>query len=550
MLLRLVVKDLAIVASATVHPAAGLNVLSGETGAGKSVIASALALALGQRARSEVVRTGADKAVVVAEFQVDDRVRRLLLANGIPGDGPLRIERQVPGGVMVNGTRATVGLLRELAPLLVARTGQHDQRVLLDPERHVELLDAFAGLGPEPMASAWQALVDTRQHLAGLQRAASRRAERDELLGIWLGELDDLAWTAGQLAELVAERDVLRHADELRAGLAGLEQLLYAQDGAVVEHLGRADGELRQLAAIDPRLDEAAQGLARVLDGVDEVVREVRRAAERTEPDPERLEVVESRLEVARALARKHGCEPDELPDVRARLAAEKTRLGALEQDTRQARQAVADALSRAEKAAAKRTAERTRAGRRLDRELARALERLAMPRARIRTVVEPTDLGPGGADRVELLLSANPGEEPRPLARVASGGELSRVLLALSVLRAPDVGCFLFDEVDAGLGGRTAAALAGELRALSERVQVICISHQAAVASAADHHVAVAKSVLGGRTRTTVRALDAEGRVDELARMLGGDVGAEAARACATHWLHGWPERRLRSAG
>ncbi|MCP4810832.1 MAG: DNA repair protein RecN [Proteobacteria bacterium] len=544
MLLRLEMKDLAIVASATLVPGEGLNVLSGETGAGKSVIASALALALGERGRAEMVRTGASKATVAAEFQPDARVAVVLEKHGLPWAEPLTLRREVPGGVLVNGARAKVAVLRELAPLLVTRTGQHDQRLLLDPDQHIHLLDGFGRLDGEAMRRAFEGLVAARARLAGLRRAASRRAERDELLGVWLAELEQLAFEPDEANTLVSRRDVLRHADDLRKGLQHVEAVLYADDGAVVERLGRANTTLRRLAELDPRLESSADELSVIADRVDELVRDVRAGAAEAEADPEELDRVESRLRAARTLARKHLCDLADLDSKREELAQERIRLSAIEEDTKTAQAAVTLAEAAARTCADKLSATRRRAARRLDRELASALSRLAMPKARIQTRIEPTELSEHGGDQVELLLSANPGEEPRPLARVASGGELSRVLLALSTLRAHDVRCFLFDEVDAGMGGRTAAALAAELRALSGRVQVVCISHQASVASAADHHFSVAKAVLGGRTRTTVRQLNVDGRVDELARMLGGDVGSDAARACARQWLMGWPDR------
>ena len=529
MLTRLEVHDLAIVEALTFTPGEGLNVLTGETGAGKSVVARALALLLGERASPAVVRSGCDRARLLGEWRLDGRL--------------LRIERTIPGRATLDGERVPLARLQELAPRLMARTGQHDQRLLLDESEHLGLLDRFARLDRGPMHRATSDWTEARQRLAELRMRLSRREERRDLLRYQLGRLDTLDPKPGEARTLDAELHVLRHAAELRAGLTELEAALYARDGSVVEALGRAESELRRLAALDLALEPQVLELGELLARVDDLARDLRGAA--PDSDPERLQLGEGRLTALRDAEKRHRTE--DLAGLRERMVEELASLDRLDEDSQEAEAAVERALLAAREEAARLHQARARAARRLDAELARVLSRLGMPKAVFRTRIEEAELGPLGSDEVAFELSANPGEAPRPLARVASGGELSRVLFALRLLLSPEVPSWLFDEVDSGIGGRVAESLASELRRLGSTAQVLCITHLPTVASAGDRHFAVAKAVLRGRTRATLRQLDHDGRIEELARMIGGP--AEAARLCASQLLGAWPARGQRVA-
>lgn len=529
MLLRLEIHDLAIVESLSFRPSDGLNVLTGETGAGKSVIARALGLLLGERASVAVVRSGCEAAHVLGEWELDGE--RFV------------IERSVPGRATLNGEKVPLSTLQKLAPRLMARTGQHDQRLLLDEGEHRHLLDRFARLDLGPMQRAHSDWIEARQRLAELRMSLSRRDERMELLRFQLAELVELAPTPDEATALDADLNALRHAEELRAGLREIDQQLYASEGAVVECLGRAASSLRRLAALDPRLEPHATELNEILTRVDDLAHGLRQAS--PDSDPERLHAGELRLSALREAHKKH--KSDDLVALLEAIGDELADLERLDGDSRDAELAVDACLERANAAAERLRTQRTRAAKSLDAALAGVLSRLGMERAKTRTRLRPGELGPQGFDEVVFELSANPGEEPRALAKVASGGELSRVLFALRMLLSPEVDCWLFDEIDAGIGGSVAEALATELRALGTTAQVLCISHLPTIAGAADHHFSVAKAVLRGRTRATLRRLEGEDRIDEVARMIGGP--REGARACARQLLIAWRAQAERVA-
>jgi len=519
MLLRLEIHDLAIVTSLTFEPGEGLVVLSGETGAGKSVVAKALALLAGERGGPSLVRSGCDQARVIGEWSLDGQA--------------LRIERRVPGRASINGAAVPLARLKELAPRLMGRTGQHDQRLLLDEAEHRGLLDRFGALDLGRMHRASAAWSEARQRLAELRLRMTRREERMHWLSFQLEHLDELAPLSDEAERLDEELGVLRHAAELRGGLANLDRRLYADEGAVGEQLGKAESALRHLAGLDPRLEPNLQELVELGARVEDLAHSLRGASPTL--DPERLAQGEARLAALREAEKRHRVA--DLVAHRQDLRAELDGLERLDEDAKTGAAAVTTTRARAEAEAEALHRRRKKTGTALEKALGEVLGRLGMPDARVRTRLEPAELGPFGHDAVVFELSANPGEDPRPLARIASGGELSRVLFALRRLLSPDLDSWLFDEVDAGIGGRVAESLADELKRLAEGRQVICITHLPTVAAAADHHFAVAKAVLGGRTRATLRRLDTEGRIDELARMIGGPP--EASRPCAGQLLH-----------
>ncbi len=562
MLRELHVRDFALLEDVRVEFAPGLNVLTGETGAGKSMLVDALGAVLGQRTPSDVVRTGASFARVTAVFDAGPlaRVRAVAEELGLPWeDEALVLVREVGGRsrAYVNGEPTTVGVLRRLGVCLAEIHGQYEGQRLLEPTTHRELLDAFGG---EPVVSLrsrvhdlfgrWRSL---REALRSLDLTERERAQRVDLLRFQVSEIDAVRPRPGELEELVVLRNRLLNAQRLREAVRGAYEALYGEDGAALDRVGRAVALLKQAASWDPELAAVAEALEGVEAQLADLSREVRAAVERAEADPARLEGVEERLVALRGLVRKYGDTVEGVLEYRDRAAAE---LEALENvDTRRAELESQLAGTEAQLAAALRELSEARvdAARRLEKLVLRHLQDLAMPAARFRVRLEVDEdpeglpvggrrlaVGPWGADRVEFLLSANPGEPPKPLHRMASGGELSRVMLALRTVlaQADPPAVMVFDEIDAGVGGRTGHVLGTKLRELAATCQVLCVTHLPQIAALAHHHLSIRKVTERGRTRTVVESLQSEARVEEVARMLSGPQPTETARRHARELL------------
>jgi DNA repair protein RecN (Recombination protein N) len=563
MLRELHVRDFALLEDVRVEFGPGLNVLTGETGAGKSMLVDALGAVLGQRTPSDVVRAGASCARVAAVFEAPgaSRVRAVVDELGLPWeDGNLVLVREVGGRARayVNGEPATVGVLRRLGAVLAEIHGQHEGQRLLEPAAHRELLDAFGGEEVLPrrgrveeLFGRWRAL---RSELRALDVGERERAQRVDLLRFQVAEIDAVRPRPGELEELVALRTRLANAERLRECVAAAYQALYGDEGAACDRVGRAAALLRQAAAWDASLGPVVEALEAVETQLAELSREVRAAAERADSDPARLDEVESRLAAVRALLRKYGDTVEAVLDYRERAARE---LEALENaDSRRAELEGRLRVAEAELAAAAQQLSQARAeaARRLEKAVVRHLHDLAMPAARFRVQLEVDEdpdglevggrrlrVAPWGLDQVEFLLSANPGEPPRPLHRVASGGELSRVMLALRTVlaRAEPPVVMVFDEVDAGVGGRTGHVIGTKLSELAGFCQVLCVTHLPQIAALAHHHLRIRKETDRGRTRTLVEVLEGEARVEEIARMLSGPSPTDTARRHARELLN-----------
>ncbi len=601
MLRHLRVTNFAILSDVTLELGPGMNVLTGETGAGKSLIVEAVNLLRGGRASADIPRAGADEAVVeaIVEVPVDLRARvgAVLDAGGLPrrvddgdGDGggaPVRAAHDGPiavdevfirriiqrGGrsrTYVNGALTTAARLAELGALLIDLSGQHQHQGLVDPGRHREILDLFAatlgragapgkGAGrgrkraddvaarpesdaralAEAMAAAWDRLRTLDDEITTLTADDQARAARIDYLRFQVEELDAIAPQAGEDRALEAERTRLVAVDQLQAGISAAEHHLYAGDDSAVDRLATAIRELDRLGRVDTTLAELARPLVDARALVEDVVAQLRGYGERLEADPERLAQVDDRLAALRRLVRKHGGDLEAVVARADTLRAELAGLDGAGDRLEVLRVEQAAALAAATELATALTAARRGAAAVLEREVGGHLAELGMAAARLTVVVEERPLGPTGADRVELVLASNPGEAPRPLAKVASGGELSRIMLAtkLALRRADEVATYVFDEVDTGVGGATATAVGAQIRAVADHRQVLCVTHLPQIAAFADHHFEVAKAEVGGRTETRVNRLSATGRKDALARLLGGQATARA-RAHAAEML------------
>jgi DNA repair protein RecN (Recombination protein N) len=549
MLRTLTIRDMLLIEALELEFQPGLNVLTGETGAGKSILLDCLGFVLGWRGRADLARVGAPAGEVTAVFDLapDAPARAVLAEAGLPAEDALVLRRQVTAdgrkAAWVNDRRTSGEVLRALAEGLVELHGQHDDRGLLNPRGHRALLDAFAGAGPlvEATRAAWRALAAARADLdAAEARLAAIRADEDFLRHA-VAELDRLDPQPGEEAALDARRRAMQAAVRVRDDIARAWQAMGDQ-GA--EGLMRDAQRWLEDAAegAEGRLEAPLAALARAAIELGEAQAGVEAAVEAMAFDPAELEATEERLFAIRALARKHGVAPDDL----ARLADDlRARLAALDDGTRGmgARQAaVAEAAAAHGAAAARLSAARAAAAGRLDAAMAAELAPLRMERAVFRTGVAPADPGPEGADAVAFTVATNPGAPAGPLERIASGGEMSRFLLALKVCLSREVPgvTLIFDEIDRGVGGATADAVGRRLSRLAEGAQVLVVTHSPQVAARGAHHWRVEKRVAAGTTRSTVTALAPAARIDEIARMLAGDRVTEAARAAARALLHG----------
>lgn len=575
MLQELHVRDLALIRSAELRFGAGLNVITGETGAGKSLLVGALELVLGETPKGGAagwIRSGAKEARVDARFVLSDaetlgRVRAALAAE-VPaivedladsfGEGEVelvlgrRINAEGRTRAYVDQRPVTRRALREVARALVEIHGQNDHQRLLDPEEQRRLLDGFAGLGGKLEAyvearEGWLSLV---QRAERLEAERAERRDRLDLLRFQHRELEEAGLSAGEAEGLAEERNLLRNAGELRGELEGLVGLLSEEEGAVLDRLRTTEhtlarwsqglkplgAPLEDLRAAAIHVEEGAASLASFLDGV--------------EVDPARLEAVEERLAEIERLEHKYALPAAELAQRVAELAEE---VAALEGDE-ESLETLSANIAAAEEELARRaqalTKGRRAAGKRLATAVGETLGALGLANARFAVSIEPRGgsggaspgarFGPQGADEVELLLAANPGEDVRPLRHVASGGEAARIMLALrTVLRAGDPGhTLVFDEVDAGVGGRLGPEVAAHLRTLGRSAQVLCVTHLPSIAAAAAVHLRAAKSVEGGRTATRVEELEGDARVGEVAAMIAGGADEATARAEASRLL------------
>jgi DNA repair protein RecN (Recombination protein N) len=552
MLRTLRIRDLAIIDELELVLEPGLNVITGETGAGKSILLQALDLALGGRPDADLVRTGAEEAIVEALFSdVPASVRERLTEAGIPaGDtkDELLVRRVIARGgrsrAYVNGALGSLGVLRDLAPHLLRVYGQDEHQALRRVESHRELLDAAGALGRtlEEMRARYGRLVAARGALDAARADGRAAAERAEMLRAQHEELERTNLVAGEEEQLAAERARLVHAERLTTLATGAEQALYSAEGAVIETIGRVLAAVREAVRLDATLDPTRAILESALAELEEAGSGLGRYIRELAPDPTRLEAIEERLAQLARLRRKYAGTVEDLIKRRDELAADLRRVGG------------ADAIAELEAAAeaARRTAaewagrlsvERRRVARDLTRGLVRELQALALESAQFRVQFGENDdrvLGAEGWDDVEFFLSTNPGEEPRSLARVASGGELSRVMLALKTLAAADEhgATLIFDEVDAGIGGAVAEVVGRKLRQLGRSRQVLCITHLALIAAFAEHHVAVTKKVEDGRTFSSARPLASGERIAELARMIAGARLTPEAREHAEQLL------------
>ncbi len=562
MLRELRIRNFAVVENLTVPFAPGFNVLTGETGAGKSILVDAILLLRGARAQTDVIRVDAETATVEAVFEVSDGAVATLDEAGLPlEDGEVVIRRELSRSgrhrAFVNDAAVTVGLLERLGDALVQVHGQHEHQRLLEPTRQLDVLDRFADAEPlrERFAALFAKHAEARAELERRRGAARDRAQRQDLLRFQVSELDAARVRVGEDDELRTERRRLQHAERFAAGLQEVESLLHDDAASATARLARAGRVLSDLGRLDPAFAAPAETLDAARAHVEDTLAAVRGLRDTIVFEPGRLEGIDERLDALTRLKRKYGDSEEALLRFRADAAAELDRLERheelLAEDERRLAELEAEMASAARALGAARREAAAKLGPRVQREL----RQLGMDRAafEVATIdLAAGDWGLRGAERVEFRFTANPDEPNRPLARIASGGELARTMLALQVVLSgdDDAPTMVFDEVDAGIGGRAASVVGDKLAALGGSRQVLCVTHLAPIAALADQHVRVAKSVRGGRTRATTAVIAGDERAAEIARMLGGDASGAAALDHARALLRARRARPARSRG
>lgn len=559
MLVELRLENYAVIDNLAVEFAAGLNLLTGETGAGKSILIDALALLLGEKASSDVIRSGTDRALITAVFEADSAaevsIARVLEANGLDSDDDsIILRREIASGgkgrVFVNNQPATVNVLRQLAPHLATIHAQNETLMSFDGPARLALLDAYAGTQAEPTADVFSKWKEIRKRIEDLERDEQDRLRLLDLWSFQRSEIEGAKLRAGEDDQLEAEKRVLANSEKIYTAAMNAFDLLYEGNSSTSSSLRAAQKHVEELARYEPKFEDALAALESVRINVEDVGATIRDYAGGIHASPERLAQVEDRLSVIDHLKRKYGATLDTVIEFGAEVSRKLSEMENKDETLRQLRgelEAAGESYLQAARAISKK---RYEAARKLEKLVEAEINDLAM-KARFHIEVSGTDeegnWAASGFDQVAYMIATNPGEPMRELEHIASGGELSRVMLALkasveaaSAQKKKSIGqrTLVFDEVDTGIGGRAAEAVGKKLKSLSRSNQVLCVTHLPQIATFADHHYLIAKKDSGGRTRTTVRPIIGDERTEEVARMLSGAKLTETSRKHAEQML------------
>jgi DNA repair protein RecN (Recombination protein N) len=562
-LVELRLENYVVIDNAAVEFASGLNLLTGETGAGKSILIDALALLLGEKASSDVIRTGAERAVVSAVFEsegsAEDSIKKVLENNGLDGseDRSLIVRREIAAGgkgrVFVNNQAAIVAVLRQLAPHLATIHAQNESLLSFDAPARLELLDGFAGSQVEPVAASYEAWKGTRERIEDLERGEQ---DRLRLVDLWMfqrREIEEARLQAGEDERLVTEKRVLANAEKIYNAAMQAFDLLYEGDGSTTSSLRAAQKQVEELARYEPKFQEALAALETARISVEDVGATVRDYAGGIHASPEHLAELEDRLALLDRLKRKYGPGLEDVIAFGADVARKLSEIENKDEILRELRAELAKAAAEYLQAARALSKRREDAARKLEKLVEAEINDLAMKsafRIELTTGEQEGNWTATGIDQVVYMITTNPGEPMRQLEHIASGGELSRVMLALKVsveagvdssMRKKRQGTqrtMVFDEIDAGIGGRAAEAVGKKLKSLARANQVLCVTHLPQIATFADHHYVIEKKAWGGRTRTSIRAVLGEERTEEVARMLSGAKLTDTSRKHAEQMI------------
>lgn len=562
MLTCLRVRNFAIIEELEVDLDKGLNIVTGETGAGKSILVEALQLVLGARGRPEVVRTDADAAEVEALFDLSDDIDALntLREQGLETDGELVVRRVVSAAgrtrAYINGRLATLGQLREVTKGLADISSQHEFHSLADVRQHLGYLDAFADHQPlvEEVGAAHAALVEAAARLEGVVSEECDRADREDLLRFQVAEIDALIDVLDNEEALVAERERLRHAESLGSATGEAEAHLYADDDAICSALSRIATSVEQASRFDPSLGGVADQIKEALVQLEDAASELGRYARDLSFDPNRLAQLEEQLDQLLRIKRKYGGNSVDVIAHRDQARKALDSLERYEERVDHCQREYDEALEHATTVALSLRKKRKAAANRLSKAISEELSSLGMGEAKVTVELAALEggprelqvggarLAPNGIDRAELLIAPNRGEEAKPLRKIASGGELSRSMLAIKRVLAGlgPASLYVFDEVDAGVGGAVAEVIGRKIHEVAQHSQVLCITQLPQISVYADAHYRVHKEVIGERTKSDIRLLSDTERLEEIARMLGGVQVTEQARAAAQQLIQG----------
>jgi DNA repair protein RecN (Recombination protein N) len=549
MLTELRIKNFAIIESLTLPLAPGFNVLSGETGAGKSIIVGALGLLLGERASADVIRTGADRATVEGEFDITDRpeIKGLLDERGIDvEDAAVVLKREVAPGrarAWINGTAVNAGMLAEVGRHFVNLHGQHEAQTLLDADAQRRVLDAFANATQTAarVKDAHESLAAIIREIADLTKRRTDAERRADYLRHVVREIGDAKLSDGEEVRLESEANRLENAEELRGLASGIASALDGEEDAILQKLAAVARHLASIQRIDPSLSRLQESYDAAYYAIEAMARELEEYEAAVDLDPARLEDVRRRRDLLFRLTKKYGGTVADVIRTGEEARVELDLVDSAGIDIRQLEERERESRAALQTASAELTKLREAGAEQLARAVDEVLPDLGMPDGHVHVALLPLDeIAPTGAESVELRVALNVGHEPRPLARVASGGELSRVMLALKTIlaRLDRVPTLVFDEVDAGIGGRVGLQVGDTMRRVASYHQVFAITHLPQIAARGHHHILVSKGARGGVTTADVEVLKDDHRVTEIARMLGGDPESDVSRANARELL------------
>ena len=549
MISTLYIENIAVIEKCSIDFNTGLNVLTGETGAGKSIIIDAINAIMGQRTSKDIIRTGASSAFVSAQFDnVNAAVRRKLEEFGFESDeDELLLQRTLSASgkstCKINGRPATAAMLREIAAGLINIHGQHESYELFSPETHIDYIDRYGRLIPalEDYKEKYKRYLILQKKLNEANSDESSRLSEIDLLSFQSKELFDADIQIGEEEALDSERSALMNFEKLSSLLNRAHMLLSGEDNSGCELVDMAANAMQNAANYSADYEEISNTLTDVYYNLRDCAELVSDALDNLESDPERLEEIEERLDLINRLTRKYNCTADELPALAEQMQSRLEELLNYDRNRDELIAACKAAREEAEQSALALSNNRRKTAAEFAEKVKAEMSFLNMPNVELVPYFEESALSPKGMDKMELLISANPGETPRPVAKIASGGELSRMMLAIkTVLAGTDtVDTLIFDEVDTGISGSAAEKVGLKLREVSSECQVLCVTHQAQIAALADHHYLIKKQVEQGRTFTEVQPLDHDGRVNELARIIGGVNITDAARSHAEDMLH-----------